>query len=70
MATRLEDAYSSVRETAEAEKVNASYVARILKLSLLARTSSRRSWMVDRPSPSKTWLAATSRPFKSLQRLC
>jgi hypothetical protein len=35
--TRLEDGtYATINEIAEAEKINFSYVARILKLSLLA----------------------------------
>jgi hypothetical protein len=34
--------YASVAEISEAEAINKSYVSRILRLALLARTSSRQ----------------------------
>jgi hypothetical protein len=37
-------AHATIAEIAAAEKINASYVGRVLRLTLLARTSSRRSW--------------------------
>ena len=37
--------YASVAELAAAERINSSYLSRVLRLTLIARTSSRRSSM-------------------------
>jgi hypothetical protein len=41
--------YSRIDEIAAAEKISNSYVSRVLRLTLLGRRSSRRSWMAGSP---------------------
>lgn len=42
----LEDGrYASITEIAKSEKIDRGYVGSILRMTLLARTSWRRSWM-------------------------
>ena len=54
-------AYGTLEEVAAAEKINASYVSRILRLTLLAPEIV--DWILDGRQPAEMTLAVLMRPF-------
>ena len=53
--------FATVEEVATAEKINASYVGRVLHLTLLAPTLVEA--ILDGPQPAEMTLAVLMRPF-------